>query len=279
MQIDEPEAIRKLRICIEDAVRSCIHERTGVAFSGGIDSSLIASIAASMNPDIELYTIGLHDSHDIKQAQKAAPLLGLADRLTVCECISAEIESAILPVVHAIKSTNPVAVGIGICMYLVSRCAHEHGIGFLLTGQGADELFAGYRRHEQAFDDGKLDYELEKDVHALSAQIERDIAVARLNGVELCMPMFHHDVMDVAGRVDAGLKMRREAPELIRGSKYIRKYILRKVSEHYLPAELVWVPKKAAQYGTGIQNVLGGLARKRGLRQEEFLRQLLFQKG
>ncbi|NIA11687.1 MAG: asparagine synthetase B, partial [Nitrospiraceae bacterium] len=173
--------------------------------------------------------------------------------------------SAIPQVIGAIESTNPVAVGIGICMYFVSQCAHTNGIRFLVTGQGADELFAGYKRYEQAFDDGILDHELEKDVLALPAQIKRDVAVAQLNHVELYMPML--DLVDIATRIDVKLKMHKE------GSNYIRKYILRKVSEQYLPAELVWAPKKAVQYGTGIQNALHRMARKRGLGQEDLLRQ------
>jgi asparagine synthase (glutamine-hydrolysing) len=150
-------------------------------------------------------------------------------------------------------------------MYLVSRCAHEHGTGLLLTGQGADELFAGYKRYEQAFDDGVLGIELEKDVLALPAQIRQDVAVAELCGVELCLPLYNRDVVDVACSIDARLKMRKDE------GRYVRKYILRRVSEQYLPHGLAWAPKKAAQYGTGVQNALGRIARRQGLGQEEFL--------
>ena len=135
----------------------------------------------------------------------------------------------------------------------------------LLTGQGADELFAGYKRYEQAFDDGVLGIELEKDVLALPAQIGRDVAVAELCGVELGLPIYSHDVVNIARGIDARLKMRKGE------GGYVRKYILRRVSEQYLPHRLAWAPKKAAQYGTGVQNALGRMARRQGLRQEEFL--------
>ena len=272
--ISEPELetkiAHKLINHIIDSVRLCMPNCDGVAFSGGIDSALIASVAASINPRIKLYAIGMSGSHDLKQAEQAATLLGLHDQLHICECAPAEIKSAIPPVVRAIRSTSPVAVGIGLCMYFVSRCAHVHGDSVLMTGQGADELFAGYKRYEQAFDDGGLESELNKDLLTLPDQLARDAAVAQLNNVELRMPMLGPDVVNLARKIDVRLKIHR-------GDGYIRKYILRKASENYLPTEIAQAPKKAAQYGTRIQSALRKMARRDGLTQEDFLRCMLSQ--
>ncbi|MCK5108832.1 MAG: asparagine synthase, partial [Methanosarcinales archaeon] len=109
------------------------------------------------------------------------------------------------------------------------------------------------------------DRELKKDLLALPDQVARDAAVAQLNGVKLRMPMLCPDVVDLACTIDVRLKIRR-------GDGYVRKYILRKASEEHLPTEIAEAPKKAAQYGTGIQNALRKMARRERVTQEDLLR-------
>jgi hypothetical protein len=118
-------------------------------------------------------------------------------------------------------------------------------------GQGADELFGGYRRYLET---ATLADDLARDIAGLEAQATRDQSVAALFGVYLSMPYLDMRVVRAALAIPAG--------EKVRDGK--RKVPLRRVAERHLPAEIAWHEKKAMQYGSGIWKVLQRLARKNG---------------
>ena len=232
---------------LEDAILTAVRLRSdeGVtALSGGVDSSLVAKIAA--RPCI---AIGLENSHDLKQARHAAAVLGLA-----CTCVTiteSEIESALPAVIAAIPKKDPVNTGIALAQYFVARSAAEAGHIRILTGQGADELFGGYARYEQSVN---LEAELAQDFLGLEAQARRDQAVAALYHTYLSMPYLDLRVVRAAQRIPASGK--------VQGGR--RKIPLRKVAERHIPPDLAWEEKKAMQYGSGVWGVLRKLARKNG---------------
>lgn len=277
----ESEAAYRLKATLEKAVELRLTPTSGISFSGGIDSAFLAALAKQFNPAISLYAIGLPDSHDIIQAEHAAAAIGMKDSLKIRLLSLEEIEAAVPHVIYATESIDPMKIAIGLPLYFVAKAAKEDGMRVLLTGQGADELFGGYKRHEFFLEKGPqvLDREIYSDLRNISViNLERDDMVAMANSVELRVPFLDKEVIKV------GLAISPELKVLEKDGLYIRKYILRKAAEDLLPPKLLWKEKKAMQYGTGVQKALDKLARdagfskKEGNQVEKYLRQVAFEK-
>ncbi len=254
---DENIASKALYKAIGRAVEKRRYKPSALAFSGGFDSSIIAALC----PDVELYSVGMAGSHDIIQTKRAAQLLGLSDKLHLHELTLDEVESALPDVIRAVESGDPLKVSIAMPLFFVSRDAHNDGIRVMLSGQGADELFAGYKRYE-SMNPAELGLALRKDLDNIAEKnLERDDAVTMANAVELRVPYLDMEVVELALRI---------APEL-KIHNGIRKYVLRLTAKNLLPDELVFKEKKAAQYSSGIYSALVKLARKNGFMRERAL--------
>ena len=252
MITDENIAAEALFNAIESAVKKRRYDPCAVAFSGGLDSSLIAALCEKT----ELYSVAMKGSHDLHQTKRAAQLQGLGDRLHLHELTIEELENAIPDVKRAIESADPLKVSIAMPLYFASKDAHLDGIRVMLSGQGADELFAGYKRYESMRPD-ELEEALRNDLDKIAQNnLERDDAAAMANAVELRVPYLDREVVKTALGISPELKIRHG----------IRKYVLRKAAARVLPEELVYKEKKAAQYSSGIYSALEKLAKKNGFR-------------
>jgi asparagine synthase (glutamine-hydrolysing) len=253
--LDEEEAARALDESLAAAVRARVHRNAAVTFSGGVDSALIVALA----PDTPLLTVGLANSYDVKAARQAAKLMGAEGRHIVYEITEKDVEEALAGTVYAVESASQQKVSIALPLYLLAQRARKDGFKVLLSGQGADELFGGYARYEAAVREGRLAEALDHDLrHIAEVNLERDDAATMAHGVELRVPFLDLRVVAASRRMGPSLKVRPN------GKDYIRKYILRKVAEKYLPREVARAPKKAIQYGTGAQKTLERLAKSKG---------------
>ncbi len=122
--------------------------------SGGIDSTLIAHYARQYRPEAPSYFLGGPAAPDYAYAVEFAERSKLDLRIIPFEPESADTISMIEDVVDVIETFEPDAVSTGICSYVLSRRIHEDGYRVALCGEGADELFAGYRHLEVAFAGG-----------------------------------------------------------------------------------------------------------------------------
>ncbi|HUP00989.1 MAG TPA: asparagine synthase (glutamine-hydrolyzing) [Gemmatimonadota bacterium] len=115
----------------------------GTLLSGGLDSSLITTVAARYKRDLTAFNVsvaGYPALDERRFAEELARNLGL--ELVSLE-LSGEIFRRELP--HAVYlSDHPLSHPNSVAYHLISRVARERGVIVLLSGEGADELFGGY---------------------------------------------------------------------------------------------------------------------------------------
>ena len=123
-------------------------------FSGGIDSTLVAHYVRRLGHDAPGYFLGGADAPDYAYARDYAERSGLDLRLTPFDD-PADIAIQIPQTVRICESFEPAVVRDAYCIGLISRAMSRDGYRVALTGEGADELFAGYRPLEVAFAAGE----------------------------------------------------------------------------------------------------------------------------
>ena len=225
----------------------------GVIFSGGLDSSylalLIKEISENIGLKIKLYAVGKEGAHDIEAAKYAAKFLNLD--LQICEITEDMVREALPDVVKAIGDDNLMKVGVGLTAYFATKMVAEDGIKVAISGQGADELFGGYKRYLESFVNDTLNYDIRSDIaNMYHVNLERDGACAMLNSVELRLPFLDKKLVELVLNIPDNKK-------IVSMHDDMRKSILRKLAfEEGLDYDIAYRPKKAAQYGTGIDKML-----------------------
>ncbi len=227
-----------------------------VAFSGGVDSALVASAV----PDAPCYVAGFEGCHDVAAARAAA---GTLDRpLRVVEITHDDLRRAIPEVAVATGRHNPMDLGIAIPLYLTAEAAAADGFDRLAVGQGADELFGGYSKVADPVDDDRVDADTvrgarRETVHTLPDQLERDVLALRAAGVEPVAPLLDDRVVAAALRL----------PDRLLATPDERKIALRRAAADRLPPSVWRADKKALQYGTYVSRELDRLARQNGFKR------------
>ena len=230
--------------------------RLAVAFSGGVDSALVASGA----PDAPCYVAGFEGCHDVAAAREAAEAM---DRtLRVVEITHDALRRAVVAVALATGRRNPMDLAIAVPLYLTAEAAAADGVDRLAVGQGADELFGGYSKVVEPADDHRVDADTVRGartetVQTLPAQLERDVRTLRAAGVEPVAPLLHDDLVDAALRLPASLL----------ATPTERKIALRRAAADRVPESVRTAEKKAVQYGTYVSRELDRLARQRGFKR------------
>lgn len=250
--------INDLEITIKKTILNVASDDVAIAFSGGIDSSIIALLAKNSKKPI-LYTVGTKNSYDIKYAKTTADMIGLPIKEIIIG--KNEIEDAIPKISNIIETTNVVTISYELPLYFVAEKADEE---ILLTGQGADELFGGYSKYLD-IDMENLNKVLERDVKELRDGI-LEKKIAQYFKKKLYLPFLDPKFVDIALQIPVEFKIRGET----------RKYILRELGRSLgLPEVIVQRKKKAAQYSSGIMKTIKSLAKKNGTNTENYVKTLI----
>ena len=135
---------------IRETLVTAVGERTmadvpvGVFLSGGLDSSIVAAILARITPagtPVHSFAAGTAGSSDLAAARIVADHLGLVHHERIYS--DEDVIRALPDVVRSIESYEPSLVRSAVPNFLLSELAAQH-VKVVLTGEGADELFAGY---------------------------------------------------------------------------------------------------------------------------------------
>ncbi len=233
-----------LDAAVVESVRLRCAPNAVVTLSGGVDSALVAAISG-----LPAIAVGAEDSHDMRAAEYAADILGLS--LTIQQISMDDILAALPRVCALLPGATPMDIELALSGWFICSLASRQGAERVLTGQAADELFAGYARYGRS---ANLRRDLSADFAGLDAQRARDLAVASQFGVWYSMPYMDMRVVRAARILTPD--------ELVCGEQ--RKIALRRVAERFLPPEIAWKPKKAMQYGTGVTKLLARAAKEAG---------------
>jgi asparagine synthase (glutamine-hydrolysing) len=260
--IVESDATRTLDELFREAVGRVVPRGSGIAFSGGLDSALVAYKAKSVGLEPELISVGLKGQQELGHAERTAKSFGL--HVNICELSSSEILNSLPDVVEIIETADPVIVGISVPIYFACQRAREMGLSYLAAGQLSDELFGGYGKFEDiALRDGTdtLGREMFDSVVAASVKdFDPGDKLAVAADLELCCPFAYLPLVKYALKLPSSLRVN------LSNGKVIRKYVLRRLAARMsLPESVVDRPKKAVQYSSGVQKVLLKEAKRRGL--------------
>jgi len=229
---------RKLVKALDESVERNLAE--GILLSGGLDTSILAYLA-SKRVRLKAFTVALQNAPapDITYAALMANRFGL--KHFVHSFNEKELYDAIRVVVKAVNSFDPMEVRNSVPVYISLKNARNNGVQIIMTGDGCDELFAGYD-FLLRLEKNQLDLELQKlwDVMHFSS-----VPLAEFLKMEVKLPYLDSSFKKFAMGLNSKLKVRVE-----RGQTW-GKWILRKSFENVLPEEIVWRVKTPIESGTG----------------------------
>jgi asparagine synthase (glutamine-hydrolysing) len=274
-QISIEEAAETLQRMLEVSVMRRVQgmRKVTVAFSGGLDSSLVAFLAKKLGVEVELVHVSLENHPETAEAVRAAMELDLPLQVHLYK--DADVERDLPTVIGLIEEPDPVKAGVGLSFYWAAQKAGEERLKVLLAGQGADELFGGYQRYVTEYlaqGDEQVRRTMYHDVaYVYESNLERDEKICLSQDVELRLPFASFELAKFATSLPTELKFEKRADSL-------RKLVLRQVALNLgLSKAIVEKPKKAVQYCTGISNALKRIAKKQGLTLAEYTNKLFME--
>lgn len=269
LETNNERAKRELAEAVVNAVKKRIAPRFGILFSGGVDSSLIAFVCRQLKCSFTCYTVGIEGSDDIVWAQKAAKEYNFNFKYKILSLD--EFESVLMEVVKLLNDADIVKASVGSVLYSAGKLAISNGDRILFGGLGSEEIFAGYKRHEDSLANDNFEALHRECWNGLrnmrQRDLARDFAIAKNLGLDLRTPFLDKDVIKTAMNIHPMYKIDKEN----------KKIILREAAEFLgLKKEFAWRKKQAAQYGSNFVNGIEKLAKRKGFKlKKDYLMSLL----
>jgi asparagine synthase (glutamine-hydrolysing) len=252
----EPQSLeattRNIRRTLEEAVgkRLMSDVPLGAFLSGGLDSSILVALARRQMDSLHTFSVGFEGSPDLLAARRVARHLDTIHHEYVLT--EGEVMQQLPRIIYHLESFDQDLVRSAIPTYFTARLAAEQ-VKVVLTGEGADELFAGYRYHRSIPSGEELQRELTRSIAALHhINLQRVDRLTMAHGLEARVPFLDVRMIALAQQVPPAWKLR-HLPD----GRLVEKWILRKACEDLLPAEIVWRDKQQFDEGSGTADFAG----------------------
>ena len=239
MKTEEEQCMRVLT----NAVNEC--KSDWIALSGGLDSSILAHLRKDQKP--ETMTIITKDflGTDLTFAQIIAKHLGL--NLSLIQVSMEEVLDSINETIKILGNYNDIEIRNSIVPYIYLTTLKKKGVDSVITGDGADEVFAGYNFLLKKSDEeiGEELKRIKKIMHFPSKDIARSL------NMKVETPFLNEELIKFSDDIEISKKINAKD-----GEKF-GKWILRETFEKYLPNNITWREKSPMQDGSGTNNLTG----------------------
>lgn len=249
------DAIDRLKSQLYDAVK----EKTGdipwgVYLSGGLDSSIVACLAAqAVNTPVKTFTVGIKNSEDVEKAREVSSLIGSEHHEYIYG--EEEVLKVLEDVIFHLESFDCAYVRSSIPNFLAAKLARQKGLKLMLSGEGSDEIFAGYSYLKELSRKKEIRAELFKLVNGLHhTGLQRVDRMNAAHGLECRLPYLKPTLVEFVMTLPLEWK-------LSESSQHLKdKWILRKAFEDHLGYDLAWREKQQFDQGAGSSNLMERIA-------------------
>lgn len=260
------EISRQLLTILRNAVEKRINnDQVGAWLSGGLDSSAIAALARPYVKTIHTFAGGVIGAPDLMFAKEAAEYIGSEHHEVI---IDRDMMLKILPdVIYHLESFDALLVRSSIINMCVAYTASNYATD-VFTGEGGDELFAGYS-YLKDLPLSELDNELLDIIKRLhNTALQRVDRTASAFGLSAHVVFVDPEVVEYALSIPAAYKI----------SGGIEKWILRKAMSGLLPESILVRPKAKFWEGAGVESIISEYA-ERKISDHDFHKERILSNG
>ena len=246
----------RVRAALETAVerRLMADVPVGAFLSGGIDSSAIVALLRKHVDELHTFSVGLAGSPDLAAARAVADHLGTIHHERVLD--PDEISAALPEIVAALESYDQDLVRSAVPTWFTAELAAEH-VKVVMTGEGADELFAGYRYHKDLVTDDEIHADARRSLSELHhVNLQRVDRLTMAHSLEARVPFLDIDLVETALAIPPALRRPESRSSAAAGGRAREKRVLRLAVDDLLPHDIVWRDKAQFDEGSGTADLL-----------------------